>query len=139
MINSMYVVPVNPAPEEPGSIPLSPEGGFKGFGNLGLTGGAGEAPTIFNAFISGVIGFLTIIAIIWLIFLLITGAYGVMSAGGDKAALETARKRLTTAIVGFVIVVAAIFIIRLIGELLGLENILNPTLLLENMLNSLGL
>jgi hypothetical protein len=131
----MYIVPVNPEPE---SIPLSPEGGFKGFGNLGLAGES-DAPSIFNAFISGVIGLLTIIAIIWLIFLLITGAYGVMSAGGDKAALETARKRLTTAIVGFVIVVAAIFIIRLIGELLGLKDILNPTLLLENMLDGLGL
>lgn len=121
------------------TIDLAPEGGFRGFSRFGLSRGAEDAPFVFNAFISGAIGLMTVIAIIWLVFLLITGAYGVMSAGGDKAALETARKRLTTGIVGFVIIIAAVFVVSFMGELLGLENILNPALLLENILRSQGL
>lgn len=121
------------------SIPLFPPGGkLQGVGELGLSGKL-SAQEVFNRFISGAIGLLTIIAAIWLVFLLITGAYGIMSSGGDKAALENAKKRITTGIVGFVVVIAAIFIIRLIGTILGIENILNPTGLLESMLKSLGL
>jgi len=54
-----------------------------------------------------------------------------MSAGGDKAQLEAARKRLTSGITGFVVVIMAVFIIRFIGSLLGLEDILNPAYLID--------
>lgn len=107
-------------------IPLGPP--FKGIGPLGLDvpGGGAAAGSIFNKFISSTIGLMTVIAAIWFVFLLITGAYGIMSAGGDKAALETARKRITNGVVGFVVVIAAIFIIEFIGSLIGFDLILNP-------------
>jgi hypothetical protein len=109
---------------------------FRGIGPLGLEGAddAGGAPGIFNKFISGVVGLLTIIAIIWFVFLLITGAYGFMTASGDKAQIETARKKIATAVVGLIIVIAAVFIVDLIGELIGIENILNPAELLKRIL-----
>jgi hypothetical protein len=109
---------------------------LRGIGPLGLEEAtdASIAPSIFNKFISGVIGIMTVIAIIWLVFLLITGAYGFMTAGGDKAQLETARKRIFTGIVGFVIVIAAVFIVDLIGKLFGIDNILNPAELLIQIL-----
>lgn len=105
---------------------------LKGIGPLGLEQGQ-DAPTIFTKFISSAIGLMTIIAIIWFAFVLIIGAIGIISSGGDKASLETARKRITTGIVGLVVVVAAIFIIRLIGKLIGIPNILDLPALLEQI------
>ena len=108
------------------------KGGLRGFGPLGLEQGQ-DAPTIFTKFISSTIGLMTIIAIIWFAFVLITGAIGIISSGGDKASLETARKKITTGIVGLVVVIAAIFIIDLIGRLIGLPDILDLPTLLEKI------
>ena len=98
-------------------------GGFKGIGPLGNPTGTGV--DTFTKFISSAIGLMTIIAIIWFIFTLITGAIATMSAGSDKAALESARKKITNGLVGLVITIAAIFLIDLIGGLIGIPNILN--------------
>ena len=108
-------------------IPLSPPDGFRGLGALGLEGkSATDAGGVFNQFISSIIGIMTIVAFIWFVFLFIGGAYSIMNAGGDKAQLESARKKLITGIVGLVIVIAAIFIIDLIGNIIGIPDILNP-------------
>lgn len=109
-------------------IPLSPKGGFKGFGTLGDPKG-GSGIDIFTKFISSAIGLMTIIAIIWFIFTLITGAIAMISAGSDKASLENARKKITTGLIGLVVTIAAIFIIDIIGGLIGIPDILKlPTL-----------
>jgi hypothetical protein len=113
-------------------IKLAPVGGFKGFGPLGLEGGE-SAPAVFTKFISSTVGLLTIIAIIWFVILMIMGAIGIMSSGGDKASLETAKKRITTGIIGFVIVIAAIFIVQVIGRLLGIPSLLDLPVLLERI------
>ena len=115
-------------------ILLSPEDGFEGRGPLGLEGkDPTQAGEVFSDFISTVIGLITIIAFIWFTFLMVTGGYGFMSAGGDKQALETARKKITTGIVGVIIVIAAVFIVDLIGELIGIPEILNPAKLIETI------
>lgn len=107
---------------------------LKGLGPLGLEGTlAGAGPSVFNAFLTSAIGLMTIIASIWFIFLMIIGAIGIMAAGGDKAAIETGRKRITTGIVGLVIVLAAIFIVGLIGYIFGLEYILDPGGYIEDL------
>lgn len=108
---------------------VAPEGGFKGFGKLGLQGDspASNATGTFTTFLSSVIGVMTLVAIIWFVFLLISGAISYMSAGGDKGAIESARKRILNGVIGIVLVIAAIFIVRLIGYLLGIPDILNFT------------
>jgi len=111
-------------------IPLG--GPLEGVGPLGAPGGAGGAATLFNNIISSVIGLITIIAGIWFVFLLITGAIGIMSAGGDKAAMEEARKRITTGLIGLIVVVAGIFLVDLIGGFLGLD-ILQPAQQIINL------
>ena len=68
---------------------------------------------------------MTIIAIIWAIFTLITGAISIISSGGDKQALESAKKKITMGIVGLVVVIIALFIVEVVGYLLGLPDILN--------------
>ena len=114
-------------------IQLAPEGGFRGIGPLGLEGGAESAPGVFNRIISSAIGIMTVIAFVWFVFLFLSGAYGVMNAGGDKQALEMARKRLVMGVTGVVVIVAAVFVIDLIGTLLGIPNILNPGQLFEDI------
>ncbi len=115
-------------------IPLSPNEGFKGFGRLGLEQSNPEtAPTIFNSFISGVIGVLTIVAGLWFIFVFVSGAIAMISSGGDKGALESARKRIFNALIGLAVVVASIFLIELVGKILGISLILNPAQFVENI------
>ena len=113
-------------------IELAPKDGFRGFGPLGLEEGQ-SAPEVFTQFISGTIGLMTIIAIIWFVILMIMGAIGIISSGGDKASLESARKRITTGIIGFVVVIAAIFIVQLIGQIIGIPELLNLPALLERI------
>ena len=105
-----------------------------GVGEIGSPSGAEGAADLFNNIISSVIGLITIIAGIWFVFLLITGAIGIMSAGGDKAALEEARKRITSGLIGLIVVVAGIFLVDLIGGFLGLD-ILQPGETIINKLN----
>ncbi len=109
------------------AIDLAPPGGFTGAKNgQGLLTPGGGIDT-FTKFISSTIGLMTIIAIIWFIFVFFTGAIAIVSSGGDKQALEAARKKITTGIIGLVVVVASIFIIKLIGYLIGIPDILNIT------------
>lgn len=101
-------------------------GTLRGFGPLGLEGtDSSGALGVFSKFMSSVIGLMTIIAIIWFVFVFITGAIGIISAGGDKAAIESSRKKIVSGIIGLVVVIIAIFVINLIGLLLGIPNILN--------------
>lgn len=114
------------------SIPLAPSGGLKGFGNLGLENkDASGAIGIFSTFISGVVGVMTIVAIIWAVFTIITGAISIISSGGDKQALESARKKITTGIIGLIIVLVSLLIIEVVGYFLGLNGILN----IQNLFN----
>lgn len=115
-------------------IPLSPSNGFGGFGKLGLEGAsASEAPSIFNSFISGIIGVLTIVAGLWFIFVFISGAISMISSGGDKGALESARKRIFNSLIGLAVVIASIFIIDLVGKILGIKLILNPASFIQKI------
>lgn len=104
-------------------------GAFQGIGPLGATPvwgtTIGEVMNVFNKVISTIIAVLTISAGLWFILQFILGAWSWLSAGSDKASLENAQKKLTNSVIGLAIVVAAIFLIDLIGGLLGLD-ILRP-------------
>jgi len=99
-----------------------------------LSPGSGPASigALFARGISVIIGILTVVAGLWFLFQFMIGAFGWLTAGGDKAQLEGARKRLANSIIGLVIVVAAIFIIEIVGNIIGLE-ILRPDLFIENI------
>ena len=93
-------------------------------GPLGTPGES--APSLFNKIISSVVGIITIIAFVYFMFTLIAGAIGIITAGGDTGKLEDSRRRLTTGIVGVIVVIAAIFIVDLIATLLGIPDFLDP-------------
>lgn len=111
-------------------------GNISGIGPLGLE----NTPTawstyVFSRTVSVLVGVMTIFASIWFMILLITSAYKWMNAGGDKAALEEARQKMLHGIIGLTIVVSSIFLVDLIGEVLGIPYILDPFMFFNAILN----
>ncbi len=119
------------------NIQIAPEGGFKGFGKLGLDDslGAYGAGVTFNKFISTTIGVMTIVAFVWFLIQIFVGAIAISTAGGDKQKMQEAKSKLSSSIIGLVVVVAAIFLIEIVGSILGIEDILNPAILIQNIIN----
>jgi len=77
--------------------------------------------------ISNVIGLLTLVAVIYFVIQITLAGYGFMSANGDKAKVEAARKKLTDNILGLTIVVVAFGLGALIASITGLGNIFDLT------------
>ena len=80
-----------------------------------------SATSQFTAIISTIIGTMTIGAGIWFVFQILTGAIAWIGASGEKDKLQMAQKRITNAVVGLVIVVAALVLVTVVGSLLGFE------------------
>jgi hypothetical protein len=107
-------------------IPIGPPGGIKGYGPLGFeTTAATGADQVFQNFISTVIGVISIVAIVWFIFVLLTGGIAYLTAGADKGAVESARKKITNGVIGLLVTRFGIFLVNLVGELFGIPSILN--------------
>lgn len=102
-------------------------------GPVGCTIGAlcnsspGDAGNQFGLIITAAIGILTIVAFIWFAFQVIIGAYSIISAGGDKGKVTEGQKKITNGITGVVVVVSAIFIVRIVGFILGVNTLDNFT------------
>lgn len=62
-----------------------------------------------------------IIGALVFVFMLITGAIAWISSGGDKQSLESARGKITSALVGLVILLAVFAIIKLIEVFFGIS------------------
>jgi len=113
-------------------------GPIRGLGPLGLEGveklSAGFVLSRFNQILSNIIGIMTVSAGIWFIFQFLVAGFQWLGAGGDKARVQAAQGRMTSAIIGIAVVVAATFLISLIGRLLGFPDILNPAKILLRQL-----
>jgi len=112
---------------------LGPIGGDEGFGPWGFLGGEGDIETsagIFTQIISNIIGIMTIVAGIWFVFMFIIAAFGYLTAGGDKQKISESNSKITTALIGLVVVVFAYALISLLENLLGFK-ILQPQELIE--------
>lgn len=98
-------------------------GHFSGLGPLGNPTATEQDPgaSAFSDFISKTIGIMTIVGFIWFIFVLFSGAIAWLSSGGDKTKLQNAQKQITTGLIGLVIVISAIFIIKIVGLIFGID------------------
>jgi hypothetical protein len=76
--------------------------------------------TSFGQLISALVGTMMIVAALLAFFFLILGGIQWITAGGDKAGMETARNKITHAIVGLIIVGAAWAIMMLVQNFLGI-------------------
>ncbi len=113
---------------------LGPIGTGPGFGPF-TTDVVSTNPLIaITKVVSTVIGLITVSAGIYFLFQLLIGAYLWMVSSGDKGKLTQAQDRMTHAVIGLIIVVAAYAITSVVGGLLGFD-ILNP----QNIIGTLQL
>ncbi len=65
------------------------------------------------------VGLIFVIGAVIFFFVMLTGAVQWISSGGDKAAIESARGKISNTLVGIVILLAAFALIKLIEEFFG--------------------
>ncbi len=121
----IFIKPVlaAPVPPTPAGLQL---GTLEGLGPLGtFVIGTATAVNLFNKVLSTIVGILTISAGLWFIFQFLIGAFSWLTAGSDKVSLENAQKRIMNSLIGLALVVATIFLVDLVGRIIGLE-ILSP-------------
>jgi len=82
----------------------------------------GDAPALFASLLSAIIGFLLVVASLWAFFQLIQAGILWISSEGDKTKIETARHRITDAIMGLFIVFASWAVFLLILQFLGMTS-----------------
>ena len=76
-----------------------------------------DLEVVFARIISAILG----LAAIVLFIMLLVGGFKFISAGGDPKAVESAKKTLTYAIAGMVLVASAYLILRFINVFTGLD------------------
>lgn len=99
-------------------------GTFQGPGPLGNTSsfsGITGAANLFAKIFSTIIGVMTIIAFLWFIVTLFLGAISWLSSGGEVKKVQEAQKQITTSLTGLLIVVFAIFLVKIIELLFGIS------------------
>lgn len=113
-----------------GRIGGGPEEGFGPWGWLSGKTNISASAGVFTDILSNIIGVMTIVAGIWFIFQFIIGGYAYMTAGEEPQKMGNATKKLTSSLIGLVVIVAAYAIISLLGSLLGFD-ILKPAALIN--------
>lgn len=80
-------------------------------------GGGGGISFFLNTIIELIFTFAAVAVVI----MVIVGAVQMIFSGGDKEAIAGARKRITWAIIGIVMLGLSFVILRIIGQILGFE------------------
>lgn len=70
----------------------------------------------FSSLIPALISLAFVVGTLLFLFSLISGAIDWITSGGDKTKLESARSKITNAIVGFVILLAVFAIVKIIQD-----------------------
>lgn len=105
------------------TVPLGNLEGFDSGFDPGETA-ASAAETLTKIF-SNTFGVLTIVGGLMFILYFIMGGIQWVSSGGDREKVEKAKKQMTNAAIGLIVVVVSYSIAFIIGKVLGIE-ILNP-------------
>lgn len=116
--------------------------GFQGLGPLGGETSPGNyqvfTTTIagfrFNRIISISIGVMTVIAGIWFIIQIFLASLQWLTAGSEKQGLQDAKKKIVNSVIGLFLVVVSYGLILMIGNILGLDWILDPASVIRNLL-----
>lgn len=88
-----------------------------GITNVNEVATLGGVEDVFGSLVGAVLGF----AGIALFILLLIGGFKYLTAGGDPKSVEAARKTLTYAIIGLVLIALAYLILRFISILTGAD------------------
>src|SRR5574339_594069 len=83
--------------------------------------GLGSSPTeFFGNLIPAALGLLLVIGVVVFVFYLILGAIDWISSGGDKAKYESAKHKISTAIIGITILLSFFAILSLVECFCGI-------------------
>lgn len=93
----------------PGGYEISPPPDFK------------EELNTIGDIINALIPYIFALAGIILLFLLIWGGFGYLTSGGDPKKVESARGKLTHAIVGFIIIFVAYWLVQILETIFGIQ------------------
>ena len=85
--------------------------------SIGLNFAGGNISEIITALLPYIFAGAGILLLLFLLY----GGISLMTAGGDPKAVQSARSKITGALIGFVIVFISFWLVQLIGGLLGLE------------------
>ena len=78
-------------------------------------------PTSVGALITKTLPYVFGAAAISLLVYLVMGGFGLMTSQGDPKAMQSAQGKISSALIGFVIVVVSFVLVKLIGQLLGID------------------
>jgi hypothetical protein len=78
-------------------------------------------PTTIGGLIGTILPYIFYAAGIALLIYLILGGFQMMTSRGDPKAMQSAQTKITNALIGFVIIIIAFFVVQLLGTLLGLQ------------------
>ena len=81
-------------------------------------------PVVINNVINAALVFSGVIALVLIIY----SGIKYITSRGDQTAIESAKKTLTYAIIGLIVIFLSFFIVNLISTLTGVTQIANPTL-----------
>ena len=92
-----------------------------------------EGVAFFNRALPMIINWLILIGVIYFLFTLFLGAFKYISSQGDKNKVQEAQAQLTNAFVGLVILFAVFAILKLVGQVFGLQNLENLQIILPGL------
>jgi len=81
-----------------------------GAGNIGI-----------GRVLTNLLSLIYIVAGIVFLFMIVIGAFQMITSGGDKEAVANSQKRITYAIIGIVLLALAFVIVRLVGQITGFK------------------
>lgn len=81
----------------------------------------GHGIGLFESLLQTLITLAIIVAVLVFFFLFLIGAIRWILSGGDKAQVETARKTLTSALIGLVLVLSFFAIVKLVESIFGVS------------------
>lgn len=77
--------------------------------------------------VGGIVGraipFIFIIAGVGLLAMLVFAGYDFLTSAGDAKKLETGKQRMTNALIGFILIFAAYWVVQIAGKVFGLSEI----------------
>lgn len=85
--------------------------------NLDIPARLSDLEGVYSKLVTAILGFVAIA----LLIMLITGGFKIMTAGGDPKAMEGARKTITMAIVGLIVILFGYLILALIYKFTGVN------------------
>jgi len=90
-----------------------------------ITSGFTSLPTSISAIVSKAFPFIFALAGVGLLLMIIAAGFTLMTSAGDAKKMESGKNRLTFAILGFLVIFTAFWVVQLFGTMFGVDPITN--------------